>query len=291
MQRELWTKNCKICPVECGADRTKGAGACSTAGIKIAKYYLHPYEEPCISFGKGSGTVFFCGCNLRCVFCQNYAVSRAERGKSVTPRELADIFKELEEAGASNVSLVTASHLAPLIVQAFEIYRPKIPVVYNTGSYDKVETIKIIDPYIDVYLPDMKFVSPALSERYTGKADYFEKASKAIAFMAQKPLVKTAEGQMLSGLIVRHMVMPLGVSDSKRVLKWFKNELPSEAYLSLMSQYTPFGNVERFPELKRKITAREYDAVVDEAFALGIENLFVQRLSSSGEQYIPQWDF
>ena len=259
--------------------------------LRIAKYYLHPFEEPCISFEKGSGTIFFSGCNLHCAFCQNYEVSRAKRGKTITPNELADIFKELEDMGADNISLVTPTHFVPYLVSTFEIYKPKIPVVYNTGSYEKIDTLKRIDPYIDIYLPDMKFYSPALSKRYLGKEDYFDYASEAIAFMAQKPLLMTSEGKMLSGCIVRHLVMPLCTGDSKKLLRWFKNTLPKDTYLSLMSQYTPFGKIENFPELSRKITPREYNAVVDEAFALGIENVFLQERDSSNKAYIPSWDF
>ena len=135
--------NCKLCPTECGANRNAGVGACGVSGLRIAKYYLHPFEEPCISFKKGSGTIFFCGCNLRCVFCQNYEVSRAQRGKEITPSELADIYKQLEDMGAENVSLVTPSHFIPYLVRSFEIYRPKIPVVYNTGSYEKIEALRL----------------------------------------------------------------------------------------------------------------------------------------------------
>ncbi len=283
---------CTLCPVECGADRTKGVGACGVSGLRIAKYYLHPFEEPCISFEKGSGTIFFCGCNLRCAFCQNYEVSRAERGKAITPAALAEIFQELEEMGAENISLVTPSHLTPYLVQAFEQYRPNIPVVYNTGAYEKVETLRLIDPYIDIYLPDMKFYSPALSKRYLGKENYFDVASEAIAFMANsKPLVMTKEGKMLSGCIMRHLVMPLCSGDSKAIIKWFARELPPSTYLSLMSQYTPFGKIEGFPELSRRITAREYDTAVQAAFDEGIERLFLQERSSGKQDYIPKWDF
>ena len=285
--------NCKLCPMECGANRETGIGACGSGReMKIAKYYLHPFEEPCISHKNGSGTIFFCGCNLRCVFCQNYEVSRAQRGKTVTPKELAGVFQELEAMGADNISLVTAGHFIPYLVQAFEIYRPKIPVVYNCGGYEKVEALQAIDPYIDIYLPDMKFYSPTLAKRYTGKENYFEVASEAIRFMANKPIVFSDDGKMLSGVIVRHLVMPLGVSDSKAVLRWFKDELPPTVYLSLMSQYTPFGKVKNFPELQRPLKQREYDAVLDEAFALGLgERLFAQERSSSNTKYIPQWDF
>ncbi|MBQ2769316.1 MAG: radical SAM protein [Clostridia bacterium] len=285
-------ENCKLCPVECGANRLLGVGACGVDGLRIAKYYLHPFEEPCISFQKGSGTIFFAGCNLRCAFCQNYEVSRAKRGKAITPAQLADIFKELEDKGAENISLVTPSHLTAYLVAAFEIYQPKIPVVYNTGSYEKIEALQRINPFVDIYLPDMKFYSPALSKRYLGKEDYFDVASNAISFMANaKPLQMTDEGKMLSGCIVRHLVMPLCTADSKKLLHWFADTLPKDTYLSLMSQYTPFGNIEGMPELSRKITAREYAAVKDEAFDLGIEKFFLQQRDSSGEKYIPQWDF
>lgn len=287
---EKQLKNCMLCPVECGADRLKRAGACGAQGLRIAKYYLHPFEEPCISFEKGSGTIFFCGCNLRCAFCQNYEVSRAKRGKEITVNELADIFKRLEDMGAENVSLVTPTHFIPYLVRAFDIYKPQIPVVYNTGAYEKISSLKQIDDYIDIYLPDMKFYSSALSKRYLGKEDYFSVASEAIAFMAQKPLKMTKEGKMLSGTIVRHLVMPLCTSDSKAVLKWFTS-LPSSTYLSLMSQYTPFGQIENFPELSRPVTAREYNAVIQAAFDLGIENLFLQERNSADRAYIPAWDF
>ena len=283
--------NCKLCPVECGVDRTKTVGACGVTGLRIAKYYLHPFEEPCISHKNGSGTIFFAGCNLRCAFCQNYEVSRAKRGNEITPHQLADIFKELEDMGAENISLVTPAHIIPYLQKAFALYRPKIPVVYNTGSYEKVETLKRIDEYVDIYLPDMKFYSPALSKRYLGKADYFDIASEAIAFMSKKPLKMTSEGKMLSGVIVRHLIMPLCVSDSKSILKWFSRELPNTAYLSLMSQYTPFGKIENLPELSRPVTAREYDAVVQTALDLGIENLFLQERASAKTAYIPKWDF
>ena len=285
-------ENCKLCPVECGANRLTGVGACGVGGLRIAKYYLHPFEEPCISFQKGSGTIFFSGCNLRCKFCQNYEVSRAKRGKEITPQQLADIFRELEDMGAENISLVTPSHFISHLVAAFSIYRPKIPVVYNTGSYEKIDALQQIDPFVDIYLPDMKFYSSALSKRYLGKEDYFDVASEAITFMANaKSLRMTDEGKMLSGCIVRHLVMPLCTADSKKLLQWFHNTLPRDTYLSLMSQYTPFGNIDGYPELSRPITAREYTSVLDTAFALGIQNLFAQDRNSSSENYIPSWDF
>lgn len=292
---------CMLCPVKCGANRAERAGFCGVQGLKIAKYYLHPFEEPCISFKNGSGTIFFTGCNLKCVFCQNYELSRAARGIEITPARLADIFRELEDSGADNISLVTPSHLIFELEKAFKLYRPKIPVAYNSGGYDSVESLKRIDEYISIYLPDMKWKSEYLSARYAGRRDYFEVASRAIAFMANKPTIfeeptggyarEDGVKKMLSGLIVRHLVMPMGVTDTLAILKWFKNELPDTAYLSLMSQYTPFGEINDFPELKRGVTAREYNEAVDAAFALGISNIFVQKRSSSGEKYIPKWDY
>jgi putative pyruvate formate lyase activating enzyme len=284
-------QNCKLCPVECGANRLVGVGACGVNSLAIAKYYLHPFEEPCISFEKGSGTIFFTGCNLRCPYCQNYEVSRAKRGKNITPSELADIFKKLEDMGADNVSLVTPTHLVPYLVSAFEIYQPKIPVVYNSGGYEKIATLERIAPYIDIWLPDLKFYSPTLSKRYLGREDYFERASEAIEFMSKKPCVFTENGKMLSGCIIRHLVMPLCSGDSKSIVKWISKNLGKQTYLSLMSQYTPFGEIEDFPELSRKVTAREYQAVVDEAFLQGMENVFTQERNSSKTQYIPSWDF
>ncbi len=284
-------QSCKLCPVACGANRLNGVGACGAQGLKIAKYYLHPFEEPCISFETGSGTIFFCGCNLRCAFCQNYEVSRSQRGKDITPQELADIFKQLEDMGAENISLVTPSPFVPHLIAAFENYAPRVPVVYNTSGYETVDALKRIDPFVDIYLPDMKFYSPTLCKRYLRREDYFDVAAKAISFMANKPLVMTEAGKMLSGCIVRHLVMPLCTGDSKAIVKWFARELPKTTYLSLMSQYTPFGEIEGMPELARKITPREYDAVVQTALDLGISNLFVQERTSSAQSYIPAWDF
>lgn len=288
---DVLLQNCKLCPVECGADRKAGVGACGVSSLVVAKYYLHPFEEPCISFEKGSGTIFFTGCNLRCPYCQNFELSRAKRGKEVSPAQLADIFRELEDMGAENVSLVTPTHLIPYLVRSFELYKPKIPVVYNCGGYEKIDTLKRIADYVDIWLPDVKFYSPALSKRYLGRENYFDVASAAVEYMSQKTLKMTDKGKMLSGCVVRHLVMPLCANDSKAIVKWFARTLPKTAYLSLMSQYTPFGDVEKFPELNRKITAREYRSVIDTALEEGVENLFVQERTAADKRYIPAWDF
>ena len=280
---------CKLCPAECGADRSTEYGACGADNtMRVAKYGLHPYEEPCISCKNGSGTVFFGGCALRCVFCQNFELSRARAGEKTSPEQLARIFRELEEMGAENINLVTASHYIPQLLRTFKIYRPKIPVVYNTHSYEKLPALRALDPYIDVYLPDMKYFSPKISARYTGKADYFAYASEAVKFMAKR--APQFEGEkMVAGCIVRHLVLPLCTNDSIEIIRWFAS-LHSSAYFSLMGQYTPCGDIADFPELQRRITPREYKKVRDFLFSSGIENIFLQELSAADTQFIPDFD-
>lgn len=286
-------KGCNICPIGCNADRTLSVGYCGQSNkIKIAKYYLHTFEEPPISGKNGSGTVFFCGCSLKCVFCQNYDLSRSKTGKEIATGELVEIFKKLEDMGAHNVNLVTPSHFTLQIVEALEKYKPSIPLVYNTHSYEKLETLSLIDPYVDIYLPDLKFFSPELSFRYTGKRDYFEAASKAIEFMmGSKKTEISSDGLMKSGVIVRHMIMPLGGKDSRLLLDWFAKNKKNGVYLSLMGQYTPFGEFENFPELKRSITKQEYERVYEHLLSLGITEYFAQELGSASESFIPKWDF
>lgn len=282
-------RQCKLCPAECGADRTTECGACGANDtMRVAKYGLHPYEEPCISCKNGSGTVFFSGCALRCVFCQNFELSRARVGQEVTPERLAAIFRELEEMGAENINLVTAAHYVPLLLQTFAIYRPKIPVVYNTHSYEKLSALRVLDKYIDVYLPDIKYFSPKISARYTGKADYFEYAGEAVKFMANR--APQFEGEkMVSGCIVRHLVLPLCTNDSIEIIKWFSS-LRSPAYFSLMGQYTPCGDIEKYPELQRRITPREYKKVRDFLLSSDVEKVFLQELSAADAQFIPDFD-
>ena len=258
--------------------------------MKIAKYYLHPFEEPPVSFSKGSGCIFFCGCSLKCAFCQNWELSRNERGKEISVRELADIFKRLEDMGADNVNLVTPTHYTDKIAEAFALYRPDIPVVYNTHGYETLENLKTADTFTDIYLPDLKFIDSYLAKRYTGRADYAEYALPAIKFMAQKPLKSDESGKMLSGCIVRHLILPLAVYDSVKIIEFIAT-LPQSVYLSLMSQYTPFGDSDKFPELKRKITAREYNMALEAVERNGLKNVFLQDNSSSDTSFIPRWDF
>lgn len=285
---------CGLCPVNCQADREKGVGACGVGGIKIAKYYLHPYEEPVISFKNGSGCIFFCGCSLRCAFCQNWELSRSTRGREISVHGLADIFKSLEEGGADNINLVTPTHYVDKIAEAFAIYRPEIPVIYNTHGYEKTETLKLADSFTDVYLPDLKFIDPFLAKRYTGREDYARYALPAIRHMAQKPLKFSEDGKMLSGCIVRHLILPLAAYDSAEIVK-FVSTLPKTVYFSLMSQYTPFGDAAEkggaYPELARRITDREYKTVLSAVRAAGLTNVFLQDRNSAETAYIPKWDW
>ena len=285
-------KLCWLCPNKCKLDKAKNKGVCGTDNnIVIAKYYLHKFEEPIISGKYGSGTIFVCGCSLKCVFCQNYELSRSMRGKIISIQQLADIFKELEDMGAHNINLVNPTHYSDQIIKAFNIYKPNIPIVYNTHGYENVEILEKLNDYVDIYLPDIKFFSPSVSKRYTKKTDYFDVASKAIEFMANsKPFVLGDDNMLKSGVIVRHLVLPQATSDSKRILDWF-NGIKDKAYINIMSQYTPFGEIESYPELQRKLTKREYESVLDYAMSLSIDNMFYQSQKSASTEYIPEWDF
>lgn len=275
----------------CGAARDKTTGKCGvTNEIKIAKYYLHRYEEPIISGENGAGTVFFCGCSLQCAFCQNYEVSRNERGKTVTVKELAEIFKRLEEDGAATIDLVTPTQYSLQIAEALDIYKPKIPVVYNTHGYERTEVLEIIDKYVDIYLPDLKYFSPSRAKRYCGKENYFDVAIKAIEFMIKHKKAIEENGKLRQGVIVRHLVLPENLDETVKILTALR-PIIGDAYLSLMSQYTPFGNIDGLKELQRKITRREYARAVSTAENLGFEKVFLQEFSSQSEKFIPDWDF
>lgn len=282
--------NCRQCPINCGADRKLNIGACGVKGVRIAKYYLHPFEEPPVSFMSGSGCIFFCGCSLKCVFCQNFELSRNMRGKDISVKELADIFKQLEDMGAENINLVNPTHYIGDIIEALEIYRPKIPIVYNSHGYESLQSLKTVDSFIDIYLPDLKFIDPLLAKRYTARPDYAKYALSAISFMAQKPLKMREDGKMLSGCIVRHLILPLASYDSIDIVK-FVSTLPKDVYFSLMSQYTPFGEIENFKELQRRITVREYEKVLNAVEEYGLKNVFLQDRKSATQDYIPKWDY
>lgn len=259
------------------------------------------WEEPCISGKEGSGTVFFSGCNLRCVFCQNYNISRAETGKVISVERLSQIFLELQEKKANNINLVTGTHFIPQIAEALKIARGRgldIPVVYNTSGYESVEALKLIAPYVDVWLPDFKYRSNECSMRYSKANDYFEVASQALAFMvsdiAQKKKSLSCEfndkGILQSGVIVRHLVLPGNIADSKRVLRYLHETYHDQIYISIMNQFTPSTDLTNYPEINRKLTDAEYKRVLAFAEKIGIEKGFIQEGETCVESFIPKFD-
>jgi len=290
--------SCTLCPRMCSIDRRTGQGYCRAGEtLKIARAALHPWEEPCISGTNGSGTVFFSGCNLKCVFCQNHTLSHDNFGKEITVERLAEIFLELQEKGAHNINLVTATHYLPSIKEAFDLLGSKltIPVVYNCGGYERVEIMQEYSDYIDIYLPDLKYYDSGLSKKYSKAEDYFAKASKAIEEMIRitggLSWNKQNPDLLDHGVIIRHMVLPGAKDDSIRLLHWIKDSLPDGKYLvSLMSQYTPFHKSANFPEINRRITSYEYNKVLDTAIDLGLVHGYMQEKSSAKEEYTPPFD-
>lgn len=283
---------CNACPRRCGVDRSKKHGFCGVGeNFVVARAAKHFWEEPPISGTNGSGAVFFSGCNLRCVFCQNYELSRAKQGKEITEKKLTEIFDSLISSGAHNLNLVTATQYAERLADVLEKYRSPVPVVYNCGGYESVETIKRLSNVVDVWLPDLKYIDPERSLRYSKAADYFNAASKAILEMRRnQPEDVFENGLMKKGLIIRHLVLPKNVNQSRRIFEWIKDNLGAKTYISLMAQYTPCGKLEDFPELQRRITKREYEKAVDCLIELGFENVFLQELDSAQKQYIPDFD-
>ncbi len=261
--------------------------------IYAARAALHFWEEPCISGTNGSGAVFFCGCGLKCVFCQNSEISGGISGKKISVEQLAEIFCELQQKNAHNINLVTPTHYSDKIIEAVTVARRNgltIPVVYNCGGYEKVNTVSAMKNTADVFLPDFKYVSPVISGKYSNAPDYFAVAKKALAEMVRlqpKPIIE--KGIMQRGVIVRHMVLPGCADDSKRVLRYLYNEYKNDIYISIMSQYTPVNG--KFAELCRPVGKSEYEDVVEFAANLGVENAFVQDVTSSGKKYIPEFDF
>lgn len=283
---------CNACPRKCGVDRSKKHGFCGVGeNFVVARAAKHFWEEPPISGTNGSGAVFFSGCTLRCVFCQNYELSRAKRGKEITEKKLTEIFDSLISSGAHNLNLVTATQYTERLADVLERYRSPVPVVYNCGGYESVETIKRLSNVVDVWLPDLKYIDPERSLRYSKAADYFNAASKAILEMRRnQPEDVFENGLMKKGLIIRHLVLPKNVNQSRRIFEWIKDNLGAKTYISLMAQYTPCGKLEDFPELQRRITKREYEKAVDCLVELGFENVFLQELDSAQKQYIPDFD-
>ncbi len=290
-------KNCTLCPRECKVDRTgEQKGYCRTgAGLVVARAALHMWEEPCISGEEGSGTIFFSGCALGCVYCQNVNIARGLAGKQITIDRLAEIMLELQAQKANNINLVTPSHYVPQIIEAIKAARRsglQIPIVYNTGSYEKVETLRLLDGYIDIYLPDLKYMAPEPAKRYSGCEDYFRYASDAIGEMVRQVGAAEFDEQerMRKGVIVRHLLLPGYLSDSKNILNYLYQTYKDNIYISIMNQYTPLKSMSAYPELNRKVTDAEYEELVDYAIEIGVENGFIQEGETASESFIPEFD-
>lgn len=284
---------CDICPRKCMAQRDEKPGFClAPQNFKVARAAKHFWEEPCISSNSGSGTVFFSGCNLKCVYCQNYEVSHNAFGKEISDKRLMEIFDELIESGACNINLVNPTHYANRLVNVLKEYKSTVPVVYNSSGYESVETLKRLEGLVDVYLPDLKYIDSERSLKYSKASDYFSVASKAIDEMKrqQKEDVFSPDGLMEKGVIIRHLILPKNTNQSIKILSYIKEHFSKSTYVSLMAQYTPYGEIEKFPELQRRITKREYEKVVFYAQEEGFENLFLQELNSSKEEFIPPFD-
>ncbi len=283
---------CSICPRKCGIERKNANGFCRTSeDFKIARAALHFWEEPCISGKSGSGTVFFSGCNLKCVYCQNYEISRDNKGIEISCDRLVEIFENLVSLGAENINLVNPTHFAPMLAEVLEEWKSPVPIVYNSSGYESVETLRRLDGLIDIYLPDFKYIRNDKAERYSRAADYPEIAKAALEEMYRQTGKAVFDGAMMKkGMIIRHLILPQNTNSSLRIIDYISNHFEG-AYLSLMAQYIPCTNLENYQEINRTITKREYNKVVDYALSKGLEKLFVQELSSADDKYIPLFDF
>lgn len=294
---ERLMRDCTLCPRRCHVNRLQGQrGACGmTAELRIARAALHPWEEPCISGEQGSGTVFFSGCPLQCVYCQNHEIAAGRLGKPCTTEQLAETFLDLQAQHAHNINLVTPTHMMPRILDALQLAKEKglrIPIVYNTGGYENPETLKLLEGWVDIYLTDFKYMSSALSGAYSHAADYAEMAKPALAEMVRQTGEArfSPDGMMRRGVIVRHLLLPGQTADSKTVVEYLYRTYGDKIWISLMNQYTPLEWVQEDPVLHRRVTQAEYDAVVDYAVELGVENGFTQEGEAASESFIPQFE-
>ena len=286
---------CNLCPRKCNAQRSEssGGGFCRIGtNPVIARVAPHFGEEPCISGANGSGTIFFSGCTLGCVYCQNYEISSLHRGREITPQELADCYKRLEEQNVHNINLVTADHFAPAVVKSFEIYKPKIPIVYNCSGYTSPKILNMFDGIVDIYLPDFKYSNNELALKYSLAPNYVETATVAIKEMLfQVGFPQFDDRQMMQkGIIVRHLILPSHTKNSMGVLDILKKNYGNQILVSLMGQYIPMGNADKYEKINRKITRREYQKVKDYYMMLGFDG-FTQELDSADRKYVPDWDF
>lgn len=299
MQEELQTmlKECHLCPRNCGVDRLAGQkGFCGVdAGIMVARAALHMWEEPCISGKEGSGAVFFSGCSLGCAFCQNRTISKGQSGKVITVEHLAELFLDLQAQKANNINLVTAGHFLPQVREALILAKEQgltIPVVYNSSGYEKAEMLRYLGGLVDIYLPDLKYLEADLAGKYSHAKDYPEVAMKALEEMVRQ--VRTPEfderGMMKKGVIVRHLLLPGHVRNSKKVLEYLYGTYGDQIYISLMNQYTPMPAMKDDPQLSRKVTDREYDRLLDHAISFGVTNCFIQEGETAKESFIPEFN-
>lgn len=291
-------KTCNICPRNCNVPRSKTLGFCKSGDkIKISHVMIHFFEEPLVSgdtehdtIKNGSGAIFFGSCNLKCVYCQNSEISSGGFGKEVDPETLANLFKQLEDKHANNINLVSPTHFTEQIIEAFKIYKPKIPIVWNTSGYEKQETIKKLAPYVDVYLTDLKYCSSELSKKLSQAPNYYEEATKAILQMRKnQPLDIIQNGLIKKGVIVRHLCLPSYTQDSLSCIDWIYNHLGSKTIVSLMSQYVPMAKANKHPEINRKLKPLEYKIVVSHLEKLGFKNAFIQELTSANDCYTPNF--
>lgn len=289
---------CELCPRECAVDRSKSIGYCGMSDkLTAAKAMRHFWEEPCLAGEGGSGAVFFSGCALRCAYCQNYEISAEKRGREITTERLAEIFLELQEQGAENIDLVNPTHFAPRIIEALRLAKERglrLPIVYNSGGYEKIETLKSLDGLIDIYLPDMKYFDDGLARKLSNAPNYFNIAMAAIEEMIRQtgaPILKN--GKLVRGTMVRHLVLPGCYKDSIEIVKRLSERFGKDILFSLMSQFTPFGRVKSEPEfskMNRRITTYEYNKVLDAVIGAGLEG-YMQERSSAKEEYTPEFDF
>ena len=292
-----YLKKCEICPHKCKVNRlNKEIGRCKAKDtVKVALASIHNFEEPCISGKKGSGTIFFSNCNLNCIYCQNYEISQQGLGKEISIERLAEIFIMQQEKGVENINLVTPTSYVPQIIEAIKIAKEKglkIPIVFNTNGYECVETLKLLEGYIDIYLPDLKYFYNELGKKYSKVENYFEIATRAIKEMYRQvgwPILNE-DGIMQKGLMIRHLILPNNIPNSKKVLKWIKENLDNNVYISIMAQYFPAYKAKGRDDINRKLSKEEYEEIENYLFKLDLENGYIQDLGEHEEEYVPKWN-
>lgn len=283
---------CNICPRKCNINRNDTVGFCKSPNeFKVARAALHYWEEPCLSGENGSGAVFFSGCNLKCVFCQNYEISRDNKGVVISEDRLIEIFENLIAQGAKNINLVNPTHYAPMIAEVLKKWKSPVPVLYNSSGYESVETLKLLEGLIDIYLPDFKYIREDKALRYSKAKDYPKVAMDALFEMKRQVGDDVFDGEMMKhGMIIRHLILPQNTNSSLKIIDYISENLP-DTYISLMAQYTPCTDLSEYSEINRKITKREYEKVVNYALDKGLSKVFIQDMNSASNDYIPPFDF